>query len=157
MPSHATKTALEFLKWFVIWYAESWCVYIQEWFLGNPLCLFWGRSDKLEWNTLWYMNSVWNLITFSLCNEIPLQWVCVHILIILQCHYLSVIHCLAITLLVCFFSVSAFCKNAMSLAKQESFFSEAKIKIGDYHISSCMCQIALYKGELPTQMKSGAF
>ena len=46
LPSYATTTALEFLKWFIIWYAESWCVYIQESFTGNPflsLCLI-GRA-----------------------------------------------------------------------------------------------------------------
>lgn len=42
-------------------------------------------------------------------------------------HYPSVIHCLAITLLVLFF----FCLCVMPLAKQESFFADAKIKIGN--------------------------
>lgn len=53
-------------------------------------------------------------------------------------HYLSVIHCLAIILLVFFFPL-AFCSNSMPLAKQESFFIEAKIKIGEYQIFHIVC------------------
>lgn len=76
-------------------------------------------------------------------------------------HYPGVIHCLAITLLVCCFFSFWLC--SMPLAKQESFLADAKIKIAEYQISH-MVDVTEHRGKKitrnrlgPIQMKSGPF
>lgn len=121
LPSYATKTALEFLKWFYYVICRILVCLYPRVIYWNPLCLFvW--LDKPEQNTFWCMKTVWNLITFSLHNEIPLQWVSVHIFDYFRMHYLSVIHCLAIILLV-FPPPAGFCRNSLPLAKPRLLFS----------------------------------
>ena len=82
LPSYAPPAAFESSEWFISRNAAAWCVYIWESFAGNSSRLFVGLDER---NAFWYMKSVWNLIVFSIQNKIPLQRVCVHILIILKC------------------------------------------------------------------------
>lgn len=121
------------------------------------LLFFFSGSDKLERNTFWNMKTIWNLIIFSIHNEIPVQSVSVHVLIIFRMHYPSVIHCLAIILLVFFPLAFPLCP----WLSNNPFFMDAKNKNGGISdISYCECHITLdrqitYSQLSPLRMKSG--
>lgn len=107
------------------------CLYLRV-IYWKPFSAFFLGSDKLERNTFWNMKTIWNLIIFSIHNEIPVQSVSVHVLIIFRMHYLSVIHCLAIILLVFFPLAFPLCP----WLSNNPFFMDAKNKNDNHTVNA---------------------